>query len=192
MFASAAAEGFLSTIKRILFPYDFSDQCQQAMDEKFAKLSVERVVAAGDPALKIVDFAGKNAIDLIMMAVQSGNPMTRSPDDQMTGSSLVTVQVMNETRPRLVLRKFSGRVDGRLLQEMPPVALRQRPQRRRVQAPRTEELVDEVLFGLPVRILHGTHVWIVWGHEPAPDDQLVQIRRRVCVARSMPERDRVA
>jgi nucleotide-binding universal stress UspA family protein len=132
------------TIKRILFPYDFSDQGRQAtsfvhaftsrlnatvilycsippvwdmapigpaalagldpaawkgelkarldqeLDEEFAGLSVERVIDAGDPALRIIDFAGRNAVDLIMMPTH-GRGLFRS---LLLGS--VTAKVLHD------------------------------------------------------------------------------------------------
>ena len=51
---------------------------------------------------------------------------------------------------------------------MPSVALRQRLQCRPVQAPRAEELVNEDLFHRPFWILHGTNVWMLCAHGPAP------------------------
>ena len=133
-------------ITRLLFPYDFSDQCHQAtqfvhafasrlnatvilycsippvwdmgpigstvlagvdmagwkgelkaqldqaLDEEFAELSVERVIDAGDPALRIVDFASRNAVDLIMMPTH-GRGLFRS---LLVGS--VTSKVLHDAR----------------------------------------------------------------------------------------------
>ena len=71
---------------------DLESRLQGALAKEFAGLCVQRVTGAGDPALKIVEFAHSNAVDLIMMPTH-GFGLFRS---LLLGS--VTAKVLHDSK----------------------------------------------------------------------------------------------
>ncbi len=83
----AAAEVDTGNIER-----DLESRLQGALAKELAGLCVQRVSGAGDPALKIVEFAHSNAVDLIMMPTH-GFGLFRS---LLIGS--VTAKVLHDSK----------------------------------------------------------------------------------------------
>src|SRR5450759_1741982 len=67
-------------------------------------------------------------------------------------------------RPGLDLGQFPSRMDGRVREQTLPVLLRERLQRARVVAACPEELLNQRLFQLTLRVLEGLPVERFGGH----------------------------